>query len=125
MKKMIATVLCFVLALSMVGCGKAVSGSEIYSFPEPTTQITGSFYSQGQETPFQISTEKCLSIIKWFYDLKVAPCDKPEIVDGAESYVFNVKGENAYTYEERGSNSYIIIDRNYYKVSNPSTPPIN
>ena len=58
MKKMIAMMLCLVLALSLVGCGqKAVSGSEVYSFPEPTTLITGTFYSQGQETTFEIGSE--------------------------------------------------------------------
>ena len=124
MKKNLAIVLCFLLALLLVGCGKAVSGSEIFTFSEPTTQITGSFYSQGQETPFQIDTEDYSSIIKWFYDLKATACDKPEEVEGAESYAFYVNGDNAFTYEDRGSESYIIIDGNYYKVSNPSILPI-
>ena len=44
MKKLIALVLALVCVLSLVGCGqKTVSGSEVYSFPEPTTMITGSF----------------------------------------------------------------------------------
>lgn len=124
MKKNPAIVLCFLLALLLVGCGKAVSGSDIYTFSEPTTQIIGSFYSQGQETPFQIATEDYSSIIKWFYDLKVTACDNPEEVEGTESYEFYVNGDNVFTYEDRGSESYIIIDGNYYKVSNPSIPPI-
>lgn len=65
------------------------------------------------------------TVIKWFYDLELTACDEPEAVEGAESYDFYVKGENAFTYENRGSEAYIIIDSNYYKVSNPSTPPIN
>ena len=51
--------------------------------------------------------------------------DKPETVEGSENYDFYVKGENAFTYEIRGSEAYIFIDGNYYKVSNPSTPPID
>ena len=64
-------------------------------------------------------------MIKWFYDLKLIACDKLEEVEGEESYHFNVKGENAFTYEDRDSEAYIIIGGNYYKVSNPSAPPID
>ena len=63
--------------------------------------------------------------ISWFYDLELTACDEPEAVEGAESYTFKVAGKDAFTYEDRGSEAYIIIDSNYYKVSNPSTSPIN
>lgn len=117
----------------MVGCNqKAVSASEVYSFPEPTTMITVSFYSQGEETAFEIGSEEYDSndlsttpVINWFYDLKLTACDEPEAVEGSESYEFYVKGESAFTYEDRGSEAYIIIGGSYYKVSNPSAPPIN
>ena len=132
MKKSMVLVLAFVCTLALVGCQKTTVGSEVYSFPEPTTQITGTFYSQGQETTFEIGSEdydpndlSTTSVIKWFYDLELTACDKPEMVEGSESYDFYVKGENAITYEDRGNEAYIIIGGNYYEVSNPSTPPIN
>ena len=54
MKKLITLVLALVCVLGLVGCNqKAVSASEVYSFPEPTTMITVSFYSQGEETAFE------------------------------------------------------------------------
>ena len=132
MKKLIALVLVLGFGFALTGCGqKMVSGSEVYSFPEPATMITISFYSQGQETAFEIGSEEfdpndlsTAFIIQWYYDLKLIACDKPETVEGAESYSFYVKGENAFTYEDRGSEAYIIIGRNYYKVSNPSAPPL-
>ena len=122
-----------VCVLGLVGCNqKAVSASEVYSFPEPTTMITVSFYSQGEETAFEIGSEEYDSndlsttpVINWFYDLKLTACDEPEAVEGSESYEFYVKGESAFTYEDRGSEAYIIIGGSYYKVSNPSAPPIN
>ena len=127
-----ALVLVLVCTLSLVGCQKSISGAEVYSFPEPTTMITGTFYSQGQETAFEIGSEEydqndlsTNSIIKWFYDLKLTACDEPKVVEGAESYHFNVKEENAFTYEDRGDEAYIIIGGNYYKVNNPSAPPID
>ena len=53
MKKLITLVLALVCVLGLVGCNqKAVSASEVYSFPEPTTMITVSFYSQGEETAY-------------------------------------------------------------------------
>lgn len=55
MKKLITLVLALVCVLGLVGCNqKAVSASEVYSFPEPTTMITVSFYSQGEETAFEL-----------------------------------------------------------------------
>ena len=133
MKKLITLVLALVCVLGLVGCNqKAVSASEVYSFPEPTTMITGSFYSQGEETAFEIGSEEYDSndlsttpVINWFYDLKLTACDAPEAVEGSESYDFYVKGENAFTYEDRGSEAYIITGGSYYKVSNPSAPPFN
>lgn len=132
MKRLLAFVLTLVSILALAGCQKTLSGSEVYSFPEPTTMITGSFYSQGQETAFEIDSEKydpndlaTTPVISWFYALKLTACDEPEVVEGGESYRFYVKDETAFTYEDRGSEAYIIIGGNYYKVSNPSTPPIN
>lgn len=132
MKKPIIFVFIFVCILGLVGCQKAIRASEVYSFPEPTTQITGSFYSHGQETMFEIGSENydpndltTTPVISWFYDLKLIACDEPEAVEGTESYTFKVQGEDAFTYEDRGSEAYIIINSNYYEVSNPSTPPIS
>lgn len=132
MKRIYALLLVLICALSLVGCQKTFSGSELYSFPEPTTQITGYFYSQGQKNTFEIGSEEynpndlsITPVISWFYELELTACDEPEIVEGSESYGIYVKGEKAFTYEDRDSESYVIIGGNYYKVSNPSDPPIN
>lgn len=132
MKNAIPFVLALVCMLSLSACQKPLKGSEVYSFPEPTTLITGTFYSQGQETAFEIGSEdydpndlSTNSVIAWFYDLELTACDKPEAVEGAESYDFYVKGENAFTYEDGSKEAYIVIGDTYYKVSNPSAPPIN
>ena len=132
MKRWSALVFILVCLLSLVGCQKTISGSEVYLFPEPTTMITGDFYSQGQKTAFEIGSEEydssnlsTTSVIKWFYDLRLTACDKPETVEGAESYDFYVKDKSAFSYEDRGDEAYIFINGNCYKVSNPSTPPIS
>lgn len=133
MKRIYALLLVLICALSLVGCQKTIRGSELYSFPEPTTQITGYFYSQGQKNTFEIGSEEydpndlsTTPIINWFYELELTACDEPEIVEGSETYGIYVKDKEAFNYEDRGSDgAYIIIGGNYYKVSNPSEPPIN
>ena len=132
MKKWTVFAFAWICLLSLTGCQKTMDASEVYAFPEPTTLITGSFYSQGQESAFEIGSEQydpddlsTIPVICWFYDLELTAGDEPEAVEGAECYDFYVKGEHAFTYEDRGHEAYIVIHSNYYKVSNPSAPPIS
>lgn len=132
MRKYMTLVFSLICVLGLAGCQKKVSGSELYSFPEPTVLITGVFYSQGQETEFEIGSEEydpedmsTIPVISWFYGLELTACDEPEAVAGAEAYEFNVGGSEAFTYEDRGSEAYIIINGDYYKVSDPSSPPVS
>lgn len=131
MKKLMTVILLSLCMLSLVACQK-ISESEVYSFPELTKKITVIFHSQGQETTFEFGEEnndynngEINSLIKWFYGLELIDCEVPEVVYGAENYVFEVNGKDAFTYEDRGKDAYIIIGGDYYKVNNPSTPPIN
>lgn len=131
MKKLLTLVTSLACLFNLTGCEKAIKGSEVYSFPELTIQISGIFYSQGQETAFEVSSVdynsnglSTKSVITWFYDLELTACEKPDVAEGSESYGFYVEGENAFTYEDRGSEAYIIIDTTCYAVKNPSDPPI-
>ncbi len=131
MKKLTAVLLTILILFSFASCGRKIEASEVYAFPEPTWQITGVLWSQGQEHPFVIGPDQydpddlsALPVISWFYNLKLVACDEPEIVEGAEVYRFDVKGEEAFCYENRGDCAYIIVDGNYYRVKNPSFPPI-
>ena len=131
MKKLTAFLFTLICAFTLAGCQKTVKGSELYAFPEPTPQVTVSFYSQGQVTILEIGSEAydpndlaVPSLIQWFYDLELTPCDTPEAVEGSESYGFSVKGEHVFSYENRGLEAYVIIEKSYYKVNDPSSPPI-
>ena len=132
MKKWMAFILLLVCAVIFASCQNAIQGSELYSFPEPTSEIVVFFYSQGRESQIEIGSEKydsedlsTTAVINWFYELKLTACSEPEMVEGAESYRFYVKGKSALSYEDRGNEAYIIIDGSYYKVNNPSSPPID
>lgn len=131
MKKWIMVLVTLVCVMSLIGCQKTKSGSEVYAFPEPTAQIEVSFYSQGAVSDIVIGSEEynpedlsVVEVIEWFYGLELSPCEKPEDVEGGESYGFYVSDELVFSYQDRGSEAYIIISGTWYKVKNPSVPPI-
>ena len=131
MKKLAALSFVPICILGLVGCRKTIRASDVYAFPEPTTQITGSFYSQGIESNFTIGPEgydpddlSVMPVIEWFYGLELRECEGPEPVDGNESCSFIVDGQPAFTYDVRGSEAFIIVDDRWYEVENPSNPPI-
>lgn len=132
MRKHVIWIFALSCLLTLVGCQKSIVASDLYSFSEPTVQITGTFYSQGQNLAFEIGSEQydpdvssaVSVIIKWFYDLKLTACDALEVVDGSECYEFYADGKYAFTYEDRGTSAYILANGDYYQVINPSDPPI-
>lgn len=110
--------------LALAGCEKEKRDIEVYSFPKELLQITCSFYSQGEESILEIKPTDFDEISTWFCNLDLTACDEPEAVEGGETYWFMVNGQDAFGYEDRGGEAYIICGKDYYKVSNPSTPPI-
>ena len=131
MKKYIAIIVSVISIFCLTGCQNTVNASEVYSFPEPTVQITGSFYSQGALTEFSIGPDEydpedrsTLPVLQWCYGLELTACEKPEDVEGEESYGFYVNGENVFDYVDRGSEVYVIVSGTWYQVKNPSKPPI-
>lgn len=121
MKKLVAFVLMVVLVFSLVGCQKATHGSDIYTFPETPEEIKCMVYSGGVEKEAVINDV----VLDWFYDLKLTPCEQPEDVEGAAAYSFEIDDETAFTYQDRGNKeAYIIHNDDWYKVANPSIPPL-
>lgn len=132
MKKLLTLLLLLLCVFGLAGCQKAIPGSAVYSFPEPSGQIKVTFRSPETETSFAVGPEdsgcgdaSVLAVVRWFYDLKLTACDLPEGTETAQQYEFYVKGAPAFIYEERGGSTYLIIDESCYKVKNPSDPPIN
>ena len=132
MKKWITVLVILVGVLSMIGGQKAKSDLEVYAFPEPTTQIEVKFYSQGAVSEIVIGSKdynpedlSVVGVIEWFYGLELSPCEKPEDVEGGESYGFYVSDELVFNYQDRGNEAYIIVSGTWYKVKNTSVPPID
>ena len=131
MKKCIAVIISVISMLCLAGCQKTIQGSEVYTFPEPTIQVTGTFYSAGMVTEFVIGSDKydpddlsTLPVLEWFYRLEMTACENPEDAEGGEVYVFYVNDENVFDYVDRGKEVYVIASGAWYRVKNPSKPPI-
>ena len=131
MKKLVPWILAPICMLGAVGCQETGSALDVYAFPEPTAQITGSFCSQGIERSFTIGPEEyhpddrsVMPVIKWFYGLELRECREPEPVEGNESYSFTVDGQPAFIYDIRGSEAFVVVDGRWYEVENPSHPPV-
>ena len=130
-KRVLAIVLMFVCLTAFAGCNRYISSKDVYGFPEPTQQINITKISAGQETEYTIGSENydpedlsVMPILEWFYGLELTESERPEDVEGNESYTFTVNGQPVFSYDFRGDEAYIIVSDKWYKVKNPSVPPI-
>lgn len=127
MKRIFAMVLTSIFFIGALGCcQKAATGAEVYSFPEPTEELTVTVYSQGQESTQTLDDSATINaVIGWFYELKLTPSEPPEEIAGGESYDFIVNGETAFTYLDYGESVYLAVEGCfYYRVKKPATPPV-
>ena len=131
MKKLITLVIATACMLSMGGCQKTISGADVFSFPEPTIQVKGTFYSQGVANEFVIGSEtynpddmSVMPFIEWFYSLELKECEEPEAVEGSETYSFAV-GNESVSYDDRGNTAFIVVGDKWFEVQNPTAPPID
>ena len=131
MKKLTVWMFVSVWIFWMAGCQRTIRASDVYTFSEAATQITGSFYSQGTKSNFTIGSEEynpnnlsVMSVLEWFYGLELRECEEPEPVEGNECYTFIVDGQPAFTYDNRGGKAFIVVNESWYEVENPSDPPI-
>ena len=131
MKKLTVWMFVSVWIFWMAGCQRTIRASDVYTFSEAATQITGSFYTQGPEGNFAIGLYEdhpddlsAIPVIAWFYGLELRECEEPEPVEGNASYSFLVDGQPAFTYDSRGSEAFLVVNDRWYAVANPSDPPV-
>lgn len=119
----------FALIVVLSGCGGTMGNyKDIYSFPETIERIEVTHSSVLKKTEYiftEDDEEDIKLIIEWFENLELEKYEQPEQVDGNESYSFVINGETAFVYDYCGTESaFIIVDGEYYKAKNPSTPPV-
>ena len=131
MKKRIVCLLLGLWGLGLTACGKTLHGSDVYAFPEPTTQITGIVSAQGTQTPFSIGSStydaddlSVLPVMEWFYGLELRACGDPEPAEGNAVYSVSVGNLQAFTYDHRGDTAFLLVNDSWYAVENPAPPPL-
>ncbi len=126
MKKYITVCLALMLLWVLAGCGeKMIKSSELYGFPEPTTEIKV-IHSYGTTDEEYILTDNNAihSILNWFYGLELSEVTgELALVAGNEVYSFYVKDELVFYYDNWGVSAYLNVNGKIYEVENPSAPP--
>lgn len=122
MKKLLIFAFLAMLTLSLASCSKTVNGSDVCTFPKVSEEVKCQVYSGGAEKEYVINDD----VVAWFNGLKLNACEQPDDVEGAEAYSFEVNSELVVIYQDRGSDeAYVVCNGNWYKVANPSTPPLD
>lgn len=143
MKKLTTLILIELFTITFVGCKSNISHpskpdiasnekcEEVYSFPEPIPQIKVTYFFQGTETTFTIGSDiydpndfSAVPIAEWFYELNLTACKKPENLIELEYYDFIIGENSEFRYEIQGEQTFIVVNGQWYEVSNPSNPPI-
>ena len=143
MKKLTALILIELFTITFVGCKSNIPHTskpdiasnekceEVYSFPEPTPQIKVTYFFHGTETTFTIGPDiynpndfSTVPIAEWFYELNLTACKKPENLIELEYYDFIIGEKPEFRYEIQDKQAFIVVNDQWYEVSNPSNPPI-
>ncbi len=131
MKRLVVLLATLTCILGMTSCQKTIDASTVYGFSEPTIQINGSFYSQGIEQTFVIGPEEydpdnlyALPVIDWFYGLELWECEEPETGEEEDIYSFAPDKYSGFTYVDRGNKAFLVVNEKWYRVKNPSNPPL-
>lgn len=114
----IPLLLFLICILCFCGCRRALSGAELYRFPESDAQISV-FYAGCGETSrivFNADTPSADQLTAWFYGLSLRPCEAPEDAEGMESYSISVNNTPVFTYQDRGSDSYLLLQNVWYQI---------
>lgn len=112
---------------------RLLKATKYIAFQSLQSKLQAITIHRGATNDFVIGSEEynpddlsVMSVIEWFYNLELTACEKPEDVEGGEYYSFKINGETVFGYEGRGGDeAYIIVSNTWYKVKNPSVPPID
>lgn len=140
MKRYIALFLSLVCIVTVAGCNNAPNpGSIGYSKPitaviqGDVTMVNVKHIVGGQITKSTVKGSSLDELRAWTDGLKYehktfAKGNTPGDTDGGESYIFEItEGDYpGFSYIINGDNDcYLLIESEWYSVTNPSTPPID
>ncbi|MBS6397350.1 MAG: hypothetical protein KH452_09420 [Clostridiales bacterium] len=131
MKKYIVIIIANVCMLSMSGCQKTVSGSDVFSMPGEISKVEISGYYDGSViNAGDFVVENFNELATWLSNLSLqhrtfADGKTPsETQSGGDSYIFTINNDVlTFTYADGGTTEYIVYNEEWYEVLNPSELP--
>ena len=123
----IAACLCLIAALGIYWSNVPfhnIKYGEKGLISESITQIYVDFTVEGKTETYVISGSDLETLKEWSDTLEYSLCKAPvELVYGNQGYVFKDEQQNVlFSYISYTDNWYLIIEGDWYDVSNPSTP---
>ena len=135
MKRFIMFALVIAALLSLVGCGQsnsALGNPSDISIPDSVTGVEVTHIISGTESQWTINSDELETLKSWILGLNYSMVQfeeghSPGDGDGGELYRFDMTGADhpGFSYVKNGPDRcYLLMDGNWYSVSNPSNPPV-
>ena len=121
------------LSLSLLLCacaGGAPEKSPLSAvFPDQTSQMEASRFDGGGSVTWDLTGEESASLERWALALDLTAESFPEGEtpgdrDGGSGYTFQLE-DKSFSYILAGDEAYILLEDAWYRVENPSDPPLS
>ncbi len=137
MKKQLLLILTLSILLALAACGTSSSNSisdDLVSafIADSVTEVKITHIISGTESQWTVDGDELETLKNWILGLNysMVPFEKgnsPGDEDGGEAYSFDMTDTDhpGFSYVINGPDRcYLLIDGNWYSVSNPSNPPV-
>ncbi|KAI4447830.1 hypothetical protein C823_002349 [Eubacterium plexicaudatum ASF492] len=135
MKKQLILFLTLSFLLAFAACGTSGSNSasdNLISIPDSVTEVEITHIISGTESQWTVDGDELETLKNWILRLNYSVVQfeaghSPGDEAGGEAYRFDMTGADhpGFSYVINGPDRcYLLMDGNWYSVSNPSNPPI-
>lgn len=135
MKKQLILFLTLSFLLAFAACGTSGSNSasdNLISIPDSVTEVEITHIISGTESQWTVDGDELETLKNWILRLNYSVVQfeaghSPGDESGGEAYRFDMTGADHpdFSYVINGPDRcYLLMDGNWYSVSNPSNPPI-
>ena len=119
------------LALLLCACAGGVPEESPLAavFPDQTSQLEASRFDCGGMVTWDLTGEESASLERWALALDLTAESFPEGEtpgdrDGGSGYTFQLGGQS-FSYILTGADNYVLLGDTWYRVENPSDPPLS
>ena len=131
MKRSLVISIALSLSLLLCACAGGVPEESPLSavFPDQTSQMEASRFDGGGSVTWDLTGEESASLERWALALDLTAESFPEGEapgdrDGGSGYTFQLGGQS-FSYILTGADAYVLLGDTWYRVENPSDPPLS